>query len=203
MVAGLDDTLVQSRDQRERLDRLFADGAASRERIGNQESSLPCWRSERPQLSHVSLKFEIPRTNPRGVFSRVSGLRRDKRHSGHFDRVAPVVMSKNPRFHAGQGCRRDQIIAIRAECRFQLVQAVGRVTGGRVRHMVRDDKGWPIMRLSQLAGQPYPRELMLGQSILWKEGKGAAAPNEAMIVKLAFGYRHGLLAGAGDGVVCP
>src|SRR5207248_5808874 len=78
----------------------------------------------------LSLKFEIPRTNPRGVFSRVSGLRRDKRHSGHFDRAAPVVMSKNPRFHAGQGCRRDQIIAIRAECRFQLVQAVGRVTGG-------------------------------------------------------------------------
>ncbi|MFZ0919178.1 MAG: hypothetical protein WAN83_03750, partial [Candidatus Dormiibacterota bacterium] len=32
---------------------------------------------------------------------------------GHFDRVASVVMSKNPRFHAGQGCRRDQIIAIR------------------------------------------------------------------------------------------
>ena len=44
---------------------------------------------------------------------------------------------------------------------------------------------------------------MLGKSIVWKEGKGAAAPNEAMIVKLAFGYRHGLLAGAGDGVVCP
>lgn len=42
---------------------------------------------------------------------------------------------------------------------------------------------------------------MLGQSILWKEG--AAAPNEAMIVKLAYGYRHGLLAGAGDGAVCP
>src|SRR5262249_13770719 len=123
--------------------------------------------------------------------------------SGPFDRVAPVVMSKNPRFNAGRGCRRDQIIAIRAECRSQLVQAVGRVTGGRVRHMVRNDKGWPIMRLSQLAGQPCPRELMLGQSILWKEGKGAAAPNEAMIVKLAFGYRRGLLAGAGDGVVRP
>jgi hypothetical protein len=66
-------------------------------------------------LPRMSLKFEIPRTIPRGVFSRVSGLRRDKKHSVHFDRVAPVVMSKNPRFHAGQGCCRDQIIAIRAE----------------------------------------------------------------------------------------
>src|SRR5262249_712003 len=156
-----------------------------------------------PQLSHTSLKFEIPRTNPRGVFSRVSGLRRDKRHSGHFDRVAPVVMSKNPRFHAGRGCRRDQIIAIRAECRSQLVQAGGRGTGGRWRQRGRDARGCPILALSKLGGQPCPRELMLGQSILWKEGKGAAAPNEAMIVKLAFGYRHGLLAGAGDGVVRP
>jgi hypothetical protein len=113
------------------------------------------WRSERPQLCIVS-KVRDTRTNPRGVFSRVSGLRRDKRHSGHFDRAAPVVMSKNPRFHAGQGCRRDQIIAIRAECRFQLVQAVGRVTGGRVRYMVRDD--WPIMRASANLRASHARE---------------------------------------------
>ena len=72
--------------------------------------------------------------------------------------MAPVVMSKNPRFHACEGCRRDQIIAIRAECRFQLVQAVGRVTAGRVRYMVRDDKGWPIMRASANLRASHARE---------------------------------------------
>lgn len=157
---------------------------------------------KRSLLSRASLKLQIARTGPRSVFSRIPELRRDKRDSGDFDHVAPVMMTENPRFHAGRGRHRYQIVAIRAECRRQLVQAVDWVAGGRVRHVMRDDKGRPLVGLGQLGGQPRPRKPMLGQSILGKK-ETVAAPNEAMIVKVAFGDSRGLLVGTGDGVIGP
>ena len=106
----------------------------------------------------------------------------------HLQALAPVVVAEDPRDGAGPGGRFDQIVAIRAEGRRQRVQAVAWVTGGQMRHVMRDDQGRPVMRFPQPAGQPGPRQKMLGKRIRGeKRRRPAVTADQAMIIDFPLG----------------
>ncbi len=78
--------------------------------------------------------------DPAAVFIRVAGLGRQQWQPVHLDGLAPVMMAVNPCHRAGGRSCRDQLGAIRAEGGGQLVEAMDRVAGRGMRHVMRDDE---------------------------------------------------------------
>jgi hypothetical protein len=72
----------------------------------------------------------------------------------HLDGLAPVMMAVNPRHRAGGRSCRDQLGAIRAEGGGQLVEAMDRVAGRGMRHVMRDDERQPGVRRGEPGGEP-------------------------------------------------